>query len=121
MPQNRQQAERRGRRAEGWAALWLTFKGYSILARNVALRTGEIDLIARKRGVLVFVEVKQRSTLEHGKQAVTAGNWLRISHAAAQWASQRRVYAHFDWRYDLIVVTPWHRPHHFQDFWRPDE
>lgn len=42
----RQRAERRGRRAESRAALWLQLKGYSILARRVKLPVGEIDLIA---------------------------------------------------------------------------
>ena len=61
----RQAAERRGRRSETWAALFLMAKGYRILGRRVRTRAGEIDLVARSpRGVLCFVEVKARAARE---------------------------------------------------------
>ena len=51
-----------GRRGEEEGARYLRKRGYEIIARNVRTRLGEIDLIARHRGVLVFVEVKTRSS-----------------------------------------------------------
>jgi len=47
-----------GRLGEKIAAEFLAKKGYRILARNFRTRFGEIDLVAAKDGVLVFVEVK---------------------------------------------------------------
>ena len=51
-----------GRRGEEEGARYLRKRGYEIVGRNVRTRLGEIDLIARHRGVLVFVEVKTRSS-----------------------------------------------------------
>lgn len=116
---SRQQAERRGRRAEAYAALWLRLKGYSILAERVKLPTGEIDLIARKGPVLVFVEVKQRPSKTIAAAAVPASAWLRISRAAEIWAGQKPNLHGLDWRYDFVAITPWALPKHYPDYWRP--
>ena len=67
----RRAAEKRGRRAEQIAEVWLVLKGYRILARRIRLRTGEIDLIARRGSVLAFVEVKQRRSLSQTQNAVS--------------------------------------------------
>lgn len=66
MSDRRRAAERRGRRGEGSAALWLSLKGYRILASRVRTPFGGIDLVALRRGVLVIVEVKARPTLAAG-------------------------------------------------------
>lgn len=115
----RRQAEWRGRWAEHFAALWLQAKGYDILARRVKLPVGEIDLIARRRGVLAFVEVKQRRTLEAAQTAVAWSAWQRIARASDLWASRDPRFTALDWRYDLIAITPWALPKHYKDFWRP--
>jgi len=47
-----------GRRGEELAAKFLRNKGYQIIGRNFRTRFGEIDLIVKKGGLLVFVEVK---------------------------------------------------------------
>jgi len=115
----RKEAERRGRWAERYAALWLQAKGYTILARRVKLPMGEIDLIARRATVLAFVEVKQRKTLDQALEAVPFTAWQRISRAADHWASRDQRYAALDWRFDLVAITPWRLPKHYKDFWRP--
>lgn len=51
---------------EAETANYLRRKGYTLLAHSYRCRFGEIDLIAEKRGVLCFVEVKLRSGEEHG-------------------------------------------------------
>lgn len=112
-------AELRGRQAERIAALWLILKGYSILAGNYRCHCGEIDLIAAKRGVLAFVEVKYRRDLAAARAAVSDTNWQRISQSASYWAPTHPIADTLDWRYDLIAICPWRRPYHFTDFWRP--
>ena len=115
----RQRAERRGRWAEQYAALWLRLKGYSILARRVKLPVGEVDLIASRGDHLAFVEVKQRSTPESAQKAVTETSWRRIAKAAEAWSARNKRSQMQDWRYDLIAITPWALPKHYKDFWRP--
>lgn len=56
----RRRAERRGHVSEYLAALYLMAKGYRILAIRYRTRLGEVDLIARKRDLVIFVEVKAR-------------------------------------------------------------
>lgn len=55
-----------GRRGEEVAVAYLRRKGYLILERNYRTRQGEIDVIARRRGTLVFVEVKTARSLSFG-------------------------------------------------------
>ena len=59
---------------EAEVAAWLRRRGYELLAHSYHCRFGEIDLIARKKGVLSFVEVKLRSSVQFGlpREAVTA-------------------------------------------------
>ena len=115
----RQDAERRGRRAEQLAAIWLRLKGYSILDMRVKTQLGEIDIIALRKDTLAFVEVKQRPTIEQAQNAVTTRNWYRVSRAAEYWASQRNNFQNKSWRYDLVAIAPLRAPAHFQDYWRP--
>jgi putative endonuclease len=55
-----------GREGELLAAKHLIRKGYQILERNFRTRMGEIDIIARNNGYLVFVEVKARQSSDFG-------------------------------------------------------
>ena len=69
-PQDRAAAPERiaafqtGLSAESRCAAWLIAKGYRIIARRFRSRAGEIDIIARRRGVTAFVEVNARATLD---------------------------------------------------------
>ncbi len=58
---------RLGDKGEGLAAGFLIEKGYKILTKNFRTRIGEIDIIAREKNTLVFVEVKTRESLEYGQ------------------------------------------------------
>jgi hypothetical protein len=66
-------AERAGRRGEFWAGLLLRLKGYRILARRVKTPVGEIDLIARRGGLTVFVARRRRPPPHRPRRAVLAG------------------------------------------------
>lgn len=116
---DRQQAERRGRRAERAAVIWLRLKGYRILAQRQKMPGGEIDIIARKGAVICFVEVKARNTREVAITSVSQGNWQRIATAAGMWMARHPQYAQFGWRYDLIAIGTGAWPMHLKDAWRP--
>lgn len=74
----------RGAAAEALAAEFLVAHGLAILVRNYRCRSGEIDLIARDGDMLVFVEVRLRSSAAFGGAAasITASKRRRIARAA---------------------------------------
>ncbi len=76
-----------GRRGETIAAQHLQAAGLVILDRNWRCPQGEIDLVARDDGELVFVEVKTRSSLTFGHplEAITAPKLARLRRLAVAW------------------------------------
>lgn len=119
MSELRKARERLGHRAEEITKWALRLKGFRILAHRVRMSSGEIDLIATRGKLLAFIEVKARPTLELGLAAMPEGGWRRVARTAQIWASQRRDYDGYDWRYDLVVVPGRGWPRHFPDYWRP--
>lgn len=75
----------RGRSGEDDGVRWLEARGFRIVARNVRLRIGELDVIAREGDTLCFVEIKARATVAFGGavEAVTAAKQRQIAGAAA--------------------------------------
>jgi putative endonuclease len=73
-----------GARAEALAAEYLMRQGLTIVGRNFRTRFGEIDLIARHAGVLVFVEVRMRSSPDFGGaiESISATKRTRLVAAA---------------------------------------
>jgi putative endonuclease len=95
-----------GRRAEALAADFLVRAGYEILDRNHAIRRGEVDLVARERGVLCFVEVRSRTSRAQGgpEETVGRGKARRVIAAATDWALRHGGLAQ-DIRFDVVAVT----------------
>ncbi len=114
----RRRAERRGRRGEGAAALWLQLKGYQILDRRARTPVGEIDIVARRGGVTVFVEVKARPERGAGLIAVSRSAQRRLSRAGAAWLAGRSQSTPM--RFDVVVIAPRSLPFHLRDAWRPE-
>ncbi len=75
---------RRGNLGEDFAAAWLEEQGYRILARNFLTKMGELDIVAKKDGVVSVVEVKARAEgcLYPPREAVTAAKRRKICKAA---------------------------------------
>lgn len=110
-----------GRKGEQRAAWFYRLRGYSILARNVRLPAGEIDLVVKRGSTIVIAEVKTRqtSTAGEGHEAVDRSKRERMIRLGDQYAGR-----HPDarLRYDIVslfwngrrfVVT------HFADAFRP--
>ena len=93
-----------GQFGEEQAARYLRRRFYTILERNYRCRFGEIDLIARRGGILAFVEVKLRRDDAHGeaREFVTARKQQRILAAAELWLSQHET--PLQPRFDVIEV-----------------
>jgi putative endonuclease len=113
-PKNRyrQFAEGAGRRGELWAAVFLRLKLYRIIARRVKTPVGEIDLIAQRRGVTVFVEVKARSFSHQQAEALMAVNQRRIIRAAQLWLTRHPELVDTPMRFDVIFLAPFTWPRH---------
>jgi putative endonuclease len=105
-------AFQRGLSAESRAALLLIAKAYRILARRWKTPFGEIDIIARRRGVVVFVEVKARASIDEAVEAVTERTKRRVMSAADLWLARHPQHANAGVRLDVIVVTPGKMPRH---------
>lgn len=87
-----------GYRGESYAAEYLTRKGYEILDRNYSCKQGEIDIVAKKDGLIAFVEVKSRKTLSPDflpKASVTAAKQARIIAAAKEYIAAKELDAVF--------------------------
>jgi len=95
-----------GARGERRAARFLKRQGYRVLARNYRCVSGEIDLICARKELLVFVEVKTRSSDESAdpRDAVQPDQWRRIEHAAGYFL---RVAPSHDrpYRFDLVAIV----------------
>ena len=108
----RRLAFRFGLSAESRAAAYLIAKGYRILARRFKTPVGEIDIVARRRGVLVFVEVKARANFDEAAEAVTERNKRRIVAAAELWLAHHPDDAQRFISLDVILVAPGKMPRH---------
>ncbi len=105
-------AFRTGLSAESRAAACLMAKGYRILAKRFRTPHGEIDLVAKKRNLLAFVEVKARASLDDAAYAVTPRQQARIIDAAQGWLMAHPEHAEFDLRFDAILIAPRRLPRH---------
>jgi putative endonuclease len=114
----RQVAERRGQRAERIALWLLRFKGYRLLARRYRVAVGEIDLIVRRRRVVVAVEVKARGEWAAAGEAIQPRQRRRIARALTQFVAARADLAGLDLRFDVMLVVPRRLPRHLTDAWR---
>src|SRR6202158_884640 len=105
-------AFRTGLSAEARAAAYLMAKGYRILAKRFRTPYGEIDIVARRRNLLAFVEVKARASLDEAAYAVTPRQQRRIIDAAQAWLMAHPEHANFDLRFDAVLIAPRRLPRH---------
>jgi putative endonuclease len=108
----RQIAFQTGISAESRAAIFLIAKGFRILARRWRSPVGEIDIVARRRSLLVFVEVKARASLDDAAWSVTDRQRGRIAAAAEAWLARYPDQRIRDIRFDAMLVAPRRIPRH---------
>jgi putative endonuclease len=105
-------AFRLGLSAESRAAMLLIAKGYRIAARRWKTPHGEVDIVARRRRDLVFVEVKAREHFDDAAEAVTERAKRRILAAAEFWLTRHEDDVNCFIRFDVILVAPGKLPRH---------
>ena len=95
-----------GRWGEDLAAGWYADHGYAVVARNWRCPIGEVDLIVRRRRLLVVVEVKARRTEAFGPAAAAVGpvKQQRLRRLAAEWLATSGTRG-VEVRFDVVAVT----------------
>lgn len=95
-----------GAEYEELAAHYLKEQGYLILERNYRNRFGEIDILAKKDAQLVIVEVKYRSTAEHGDplEAVDTRKQKKICRTASYYCMMHGIMENVPCRFDVIAI-----------------
>ena len=96
-----------GGEGEAAARAYLERKGLRVIEMNFRRPTGEIDIIARQKDTLVFVEVKRRSSLRYGRpsEAVNLGKQRHILRTAQLYLQERDL-ADVPLRFDIVEVLP---------------
>lgn len=94
-----------GKKGEIEAGKFLTENGYKIIERNFRCRLGEIDIIAREKAFVVFIEVKTRSNRNYGSgaSAVTLRKQQQISRVAQHYLIKKNM-TNCDARFDVVEV-----------------
>lgn len=117
-PEQRQEADQRGRAGEAEAATWLAQAGWQIVAERVKTKAGEIDLIAKRTGLIAFVEVKWRARAASLGDAIDERRLSRVA-AAVELVWQDYATGGEDIRIDVILLAPGHKPTHIENAWMP--
>ena len=94
-----------GKTGEDLACAELERRGYAIVARRYRCRGGELDIVARRAGTLVFVEVKAREGCEFGAaaEAVTPVKQRRLAHLAKDYVMRHHL-GECSCRFDVVSI-----------------
>lgn len=112
---------RKGEPYEQQAAEFLEAAGFEIVDRNWSCPMGELDIVARKGGMLVFAEVRERSNPGYGTPAesVTPAKRTKILKAAMAYIKAKRPGAD-EYRFDVIAIVPGREPEHIEEAFTAD-
>ena len=105
MPTRRTQNREVGKKGEEVALRFLKKNGYRILQRNYVCKLGEVDIIAREKDTLAFVEVKTRTSTTFGppQLAVNASKQMQLSKAALSFIKEKRL-EEMNARFDVVAI-----------------
>lgn len=95
-----------GNEKEDQAVEFLANQGFNIISRNYHCRFAELDIVAVKNDLIIFVEVKYRHNSKKGMpfEAVDYNKSKRITKAAVHFISKYKEYASFQMRFDVISI-----------------
>ncbi len=105
-------AFRTGLSAESRAGGVSDGQGLSHLGKALRTPYGEIDIVAKRRNLLAFIEVKARASLDEAAYAVTPRQQARIIDAAQAWLMAHPEHAEFELRFDAMLIAPRRLPRH---------
>lgn len=108
------QAVRTGLGAEWLAIGLLTLKGYRVLSRRYGGKGGEIDLIARRGRLIIFVEVKARAAINDAATAITPEKIRLMNRRIRDWRARNPWANGVSLRADAVFVGRGHWPRHVE-------
>jgi len=117
-PEQRRDADSRGREGEAEAAMFLAQAGWRVVAERVKTKAGEIDLIVKRTGLVAFVEVKWRARAASLGDAIDERRLKRVA-AAVEIVWQDYATDGEDIRIDVILLAPGRKPTHIENAWMP--
>lgn len=94
----------KGQAAEGQVAQAYERNGFEIVDRRWKSKEGEIDLVARHKEKLYFIEVKASKTFETAVQQITPRQQKRIHNCALQYLAEKTGHLDVDCRFDAALV-----------------
>ena len=105
MTTNARTARTRGAAIEQIAAQWLHQKGLSLITQNHHVKGGELDLVMQDGDILVFIEVKHRTTTRYGHplETVTYQKQQRLVRAARLYIARHGLSSPS--RFDILAIT----------------
>jgi putative endonuclease len=94
-----------GRKGEEVALRFLKKKGYRIIEKNYICKMGEMDIIAKERDTLAFIEVKTRASTEFGppQLAVNASKQRQLSKVALNYLKEKKL-EDVKARFDVVAI-----------------
>ena len=95
-----------GKIGELIAQQYLESCGYRLLEKNFSCRSGEIDIIANKNNIMIFLEVKTRTSDLYGKpiESIGINKVNRIRKISNIYMARSEIFQHFDIRFDVISI-----------------
>jgi putative endonuclease len=102
--------------AEKLAIIYLRIKGYQLLHCRYKTKFGEIDIIAKKNKMIIFIEVKARNKLNPQLELISTKQRHRIILAAKSFIAFKSKFHTYDLRFDVIILNKWW-PIHFKNVW----
>jgi putative endonuclease len=109
-----------GLAAEARACAAVEQDGWTILGRRLRTPAGEIDAVAQKAGILVFLEVKSRPSLAAAAAALTQAQRRRLLASAAILLAANPLWGETGVRFDVLLVDPAGRVRRIIDAFRDD-
>lgn len=117
-PASKSARYKKGLWAEYLAMVYLWGKGYRILKLRYKTPVGEIDILARRKDVLVAVEVKARQNMDDALHAIAPRNKARVERALQHFIMDCPEYNGFTIRFDAITVCPPFSIRHLDNAWQ---
>ncbi|MEA2118363.1 YraN family protein [Halovibrio sp. HP20-50] len=104
MTNNARTARARGAAIEQIAAQWLCKQGLTLIAQNHHVKGGELDLVMRDDDILVFIEVKHRTTARYGHplETITYQKQQRLVRAASLYLARGGLSS--PCRFDILAI-----------------